>query len=804
MGAPPLIDFAQLPPTRSLHPWGAFRAWFWLWVTAAVCCTLPLLFVGLVAASIYGTFVGFKWLGAYAMEHPGWLEAGGLFLLTIGAGFCLLLLRQLIPVKRRDHAWLPVLPLDQRRFHDLVGWVSRSMRMRMPDVVAVDPSALMQAETSGVMRALMGRGLNLRVGLCLAVGLTTRELAGLMAHELAFFKAGRGAAASRLIRRVDEWFLRRIRRDAWDERMAEEAAWEDKDWKRLLLWLVWFVPSLAGYPLRALHQIMRWVSTPALRIQVQQADETGARLAGSVEYAMALQKRAALLAAWRRLEAEVASRLESCDLPDNLPLLLAREMLVAQGEPAGVAKASHWLSQAQCDEERVKHVLKCRYPGYWPEGVVEEATEIFANFHELARRATMFHYQNELQQFIPSLRFLTVEEIMHERRASQELLGEPRRYFRGLVHPERACCGIAEIHASAGDAEALKIELLDCREYINHHCHQMAAVLAEWSKMWRMVRELEAALAQKKAGMHVHRHQLAMFSAGDLIEEIERCRLIMDNMEAQLRAFEGRLETRMACCLELLLQAPEEGLPATLIQVRQTLPHWVLVYEALGMHMPVVRELLTSFGAFQALGATVSGRIDSASYVTTAQQLLPRVVTQVMDIAKSLSEWPYPFQTNFGDNRLTMTGFLSQRLGELEELLTPQAVALSVGDRREVLQLAARKLVCIVAPFMDRYLNLYHQAFAWMTRVMQMAEWHFADPLEGAPPEEKPPGVIDDEYNPSRLIRRERVDDPEAEDKNGTLLAAEEREAVSLPKFALPGEERSLFRAAATVSDSSD
>ena len=30
---------------------------------------------------------------------------------------------------------------------------------------------------------------------------------------------------------------------------------------------------------------------------------------------------------------------------------------------------------------------------------------------------------------------------------------------------------------------------------------------------------------------------------------------------------------------------------------------------------------------------------------------------------------------------------------------------------------------------LDRYLNLYHQAFAWITKTADMAEWHFLDPL---------------------------------------------------------------------------
>lgn len=770
------------------------RAWCWLWLTAIVCALAPVVFVLFVAATLYFALLGLRDWGIDVVTHLRlrWAELGWLLLMASQLVFGLLVARQLLGRSRPERAWLPMLPLDQKRVYDFVAWVARSLKMRTPKVIAVDPSSYIQAETTGVTSALFGRGVHLHIGLCLAVGLSSRQLAGLIAHELSIYKSSRGAAAGRLIHRVDDWFARRVRHESWNDRLWATTAWGGR-WVRFLMWVVWTAAAAASLPLRFLHWLVRFISTPAIRLQIRLADESGARLAGSQAYAAALTKRAELLVAWRRLEGEVEARLKVSELPDNLPLLLAREMLVGgQDDRPAPGAVSHWYERAPADEDRVRAVLKANHPGCWPVEEEEEAAELFANFHELARRATMFHYQNERKQFIPNLKFVTVEEIMHARRASEDLLDEPRRYFRGLAHPERACCGIAEIHASAGDIEALRIELLDCREYINLHSHQMASILEEWSGAWRMVRDLEAALALKKAGMHVHRHQLAAFSATDLMEEIERYRLIMDNMEAQLRSFEGRLETRMACCLELLLQSPEDQLPPTLVQVRRTLPHWVLVYESLGLHMPVVRELLTTFGAFQALGATVSGRIDSASYVTTVQHLMPRVVTQVRDIARSLSEWPYPFQTNFGDSRLTMSGYLSQRLGDLPSFCGTDGSSIFVGDRREVIQNAARDLVCIVAPFLDRYLHLYHQAFAWVTRVMQMAEWHFADPLEGVETVETPAGVILDEYDPSRLWKRDRMDDPEAGGNGGTLLSAEDRPAVSLPKPPGPYDLQSL------------
>jgi len=52
------------------------------------------------------------------------------------------------------------------------------------------------------------------------------------------------------------------------------------------------------------------------------------------------------------------------------------------------------------------------------------------------------------------------------------------------------------------------------------------------------------------------------------------------------------------------------------------------------------------------------------------------------------------------------------------------------GRPREAAQRIARQLNQVVIPLLDRYLNLYHQAFAWVTKAADMAEWHFLDPFD--------------------------------------------------------------------------
>ncbi len=751
-----------------------------MWSTAIAISMLPLVMLGLTLALFHFSLQQAYLLGIDVLGIWGlwWGDLFRLALILTAFGFSYLLGRQLIAPPRADHAWLPVLPLDQMVFHELLAWVAGSMRMPMPHVVAVDATGCIQAEGGLGPLSYLGLRVRIKVGLCLAVGLSARELAGLMAHEMAFHKPLSGARAGRIVRRIVDWFERRQRRDEWNDELWRSEAWGGFV-ARYPMWVIWAAAEVSAIPMRLLCAAAKALSAPALRAQVLFADQYAAAVAGSDAYATALRARARLHEAWQQLEQEILTGKTAKELPDNLPLLLARQLLTEHSPAPSDQRRTHWLPEAPTDGERLAAIRQTSRPGCWPADGARDATMSFSNFHELACRATIFYYQNELHKEISQIRLVTVEETIYGRRSAGELVEDPKRYFRGLTHPERACCGIVESNGHHVETEVLRIEPLDCREYLNKHSHQMRSLLKEWAKSWRMVRDLEAACTLKKAGLNVHRHQLAAFSVTELYEEIERQRVVMDSMESQLRVYEGVLETRMTCCLEMLAREPAERLPSSLQSVRRTLPHWVLIYEALGLNLPVYRELLTSFAAFQALGATVAGKMDSASYFTTVQAIMPKVIAQVRNIAHTLEQWKYPFLTPGKSERGSIIEFLAPRLGEVTSILMDVASQGSTEDRRVRTQEYARKLVTIVATFLDRYLHLYHQAFAWVTRAMQMAEWHFADPLEGADlargvDEDRENREDEDElYDPSWLAKTMPIPDPEAEgDQLASLLVA--------------------------------
>jgi len=242
----------------------------------------------------------------------------------------------------------------------------------------------------------------------------------------------------------------------------------------------------------------------------------------------------------------------------------------------------------------------------------DESTNLFRNFHQLARQVTYFHYQNDWGIDVTEHRLVAIEETVHEHRASLEVVGVLSRYFRGLAHPERAFCGIAEEHPAPRDSELLRLELQDCREWLNIYGERMATALEEWTKTWQLVRDLEMAHVLLAPDCPCT-NRSSICPAG---------RPSLSAMRSSTSA--GSWTIWRASCASTRAgwkpgwpplwncsggRSPHE-LPAKLSAIRETLPNWVLVYEALGLHLPVLRELMTHFHAFQALGATVAGMVD--------------------------------------------------------------------------------------------------------------------------------------------------------------------------------------------------
>lgn len=716
--------------SRYATPRGRLLATLRNWVVALITGLLPLLFTctimsltGLALWHAHRTIKAINFNSDFSLHD---LQMVGALALEVVASF--LLVRQVLTPSERQHTRQELLPGDQPEFFEMVRLVAARVGAPVPSKVLVDGTASMQVDYPDVTSTLLKKRLQLRLGMCLPVSMDATQMVAMLAHELGFYSRGTGVGSARFIRGVHHWFEARGQNDPWLTWLAEQCICNSGT-RRWMFRLGWLVIWLSLRPLRLLHGLCRLISAETMRQMVYRADDCAAQLAGSEAMVHAITRRSLAALTWNLTHDRIHS--QSHDrLPDNIPLLLMRELLQLPPEAGqNLPPSTHWLPMAPSDARRQKRVERLRCHGLVNcEG---EGTSFFRNFHEVARRVTYFHYLNEWQLQVNQHRLVAVEETVHENRASMETINILNRYFRGLAHPERAFCGIAEEQTAMRETDLIKLELQDCRDWLNMYGERMASALTDWTSTWQLVRDLEMAYLLCAAGLPVHKGQFAVATptVEGYREEIYRHRGIMDNMEGILRQFEGKLETRLASALELLWRADLESLPPKLQEVRVPLPHWVLVYEALGLHLPVLRELMTHFHAFQSLGASVAGVVDSASYVTTVQQQIPRLVQLVKDIIEPLKEWPYPFQTNFGSEPITLAAFVAAHALEKGALDFDRPATAPRSDLRAMAQHNAKRITQIVAPLLDRYLNLYHQAFAWVTKTADMAEWHFLDPL---------------------------------------------------------------------------
>ena len=680
-----------------------------------VCCVLGFLAV-VVTASLACLWHGHVLVTGMVFDQGfRWQNIAAFAAMAVELWFCVLLFRQMLTPSVKSQTRQELLTADQPHIHALMKDLAARVGATPPSSIIVDSSA-----------ELTARPEHLRIGLSIPVALNMNQLAGLLVHELAFLAAGRGARAFRLMQRIDRWFVLRVKHDPWVKKFRSRKGNLLQKLYRLPIWLSVMVASL---PMRLLHGLYILVYKPIVHSQVYASDRVAAILMGGPQFADAILLRARLSEIRRACEEEYhkpEDPLAVTELPDNIPLLIGRRYHLSEVSTLVTGVRNYWLRLAPDDLQRVQSAKELPETSLFD--VNGPATQCVVSFHEQARRATHFHYQNDWGLVLSQIKMINVDECLHEGRDSNELVSTMNRYLKGLAHPERAFCGLTSERHSASDDASLKRELRECRGWIAKYGDRMTASLSEWSRTWRLVRDIEAALSLLNAGMTIHRQQFASGTPEGLREELQRQRDVMENLEGVLKDFESSLETLMACCLELLWRTPESELPDKISSIRKTLPHWVLIYEALGLNLPTLRELITAYHAFNALGAEVSGRVESAAFLMTVKTLVPRIMQHLATVASALGEWPYPFAT-IDRQRLTLADHLGMPQIQADALATSCTKLITGTDHKLAGQEVGRKLLETVAPFIDNYLDLYHQAFGWVTKATQLAEWHFIDPM---------------------------------------------------------------------------
>ncbi|SKB00033.1 hypothetical protein SAMN02745166_03048 [Prosthecobacter debontii] len=708
---------AQPKKRVRLTPWRGPFHFLLLLITSSLTLMLPLGY--LLVVVVLGFFVGwlgFEWTTYLALaETWKWQDILPLSYIAAGAATWIFMLRPLLPKPRADHVALQMAPANQSRLFALVDELCWHLRLDPPQEIWFDTTTSIRSSVRDGVLGVTGGELILHIGLPVVSVVNAREFAALLARELAMNAGGLGTTFSHLVRELNVWFYRALHeRDPWEMEMrvgkSKETATQRLVRVATCLWM-----GVAKVPFALFVIAARLISLAALARLSSGADAAGVNLIGKSRWKKLREKMDHLQNAWDASRTEIQRGVSQHRLPDNLALLIARHVSrnLASGGKAEEAKESTTPPRGATITEGL------------PENI--PAAALVRGFVDLSRQVTCFYYQHELGINLHEMRLVADEEVIHQNRREDESLVAIRRYFGGLAHPERAMCGLGNTHQVSPGRLQLQEEVTRVREEIRQWGSRLKLALQEWNLAWQRRRDLEAAAVLSLAGFTISRIQFGTddSSPQSLRSEAARQRMLMEHMETSLAAYEAKLESRFAAALGLLWWSEKELLDEALIERRNDLPAWVSIYEAMAGSLPSFRELLTTFFAFQTLGARHTSLDDTHNYFAALQSVVPKMNNLVRQILSSMDGAMYPFTMN--RRAIPLTDHLLQ--GKLPEPISVSMNPSAAADTKALASKMAADTSELIAPFVDRFLQLYHKAYAWLAEAAEKTELHFLGPM---------------------------------------------------------------------------
>lgn len=629
-------------------------------------------------------------------------------LTVLGIATWMMSLRPLLPRRRTAKVEIQAKPAMQPRLFDLVETLCWHLKMPAPGEIWMDSSVTVRSSLKRGAVGFASGEVVLHIGMPVIAAMNARDFAALLVRELGYCSGGFGAVFGNLVREINAWFYRALlEREPWQLELVERKV--ELNWFQRAIGFVfrtWRMAAKLPFALFAL--VARVASSLALIRLGANANRCAENLIGKKSFRQLAQRRRRLKDAWGEASKEVTRGLTLSRLPENLSLLVARHFnrLEEEAEDEPVAPES------PKGGEIIAYL-----------SASSSAAAEFRNFVDLSRQLTYFYYQHELKIAINEHRLVAEEEVLHQNRREKESLKSIKRYFAGLAHPERALCGLGATPTTSPGPDELKAEILAVRKEARHWGSQLKASLQEWNIAWQRRRDLEAAATLSLAGFSVSRLQFGTedVSPGSLREEAARQRLVMEQLEGALQANEVRLESRFSAALGLLWWAASDQMSIPLRERRHDLPHWVGLYEAMAGALPAFRELLTTFFAFQTLGAKFTSVDDTGAFVTALQTVVPKMTGLVKQICSMMDGAPYPFVEE-GPAISLVDHLLPVPLPETSGVSMDPGEA--VGMKSLAVEMATQASE-VIEPFVDRFLHLYHETFAWLSEAAERSEEHF-------------------------------------------------------------------------------
>lgn len=434
----------ELPGRFRKHPQSPVYA-LALFVTAAVMVLLPLAYILLASSVAYGVV----WYLVH-MASPLFSASGGGWMRlvvylgppVIGTIMVLFMFKPLFAKKIKENFGQPVDVTEEPVFMELVNSIARSVGAPLPSSVVVDSNVNASAGFAPGPLNFIRRKLVLTVGLPLLRGFTTRELAGVLAHEFGHFSQGFGMYFSFIIRAISNWFTRVVfERDLWD-RWLEHSA-RDVDFRiGIVLYGARAMVWLSRKILWCFMMLGHLISFFLLRQMEYDADRYEAQIAGTDQFEKTSSHLAFLGAGFQESMHWVTTSWHHHKLPDDFSYLVAQceqdmkeEDRIQMMKTLRGNKGSLWDTHPT-DADRIQHVNRSPVEGIFT--LEAPCSILFDDFTRLSRTCTKEYYSSALGEEAAKINYVPADSFVNISREQRKRLQAFNRFFgdfTGLFAP---------------------------------------------------------------------------------------------------------------------------------------------------------------------------------------------------------------------------------------------------------------------------------------------------------------------------------------------------------------------------------
>jgi Zn-dependent protease with chaperone function len=369
---------------------------------------LPVIYVCLIGGVAYLTYY-------HATENLAYIQALHssratvvLYIAPILGGITIVLF-MIKPIFIRQSMPKTALPLSKHRdplLFAFIDQISKIVGAPLPSSVEADVMVNASAGFRQGLFSFFSRDLVLTIGLPLAAGLSMRQFAGVLAHELGHFSQGTGMRFTYVIRSINYWFMRVVyERDVLDEKLAKWSHEANDVYITFPLLVARFCVWLSRRVLWVFMMLGHAISGFLSRQMELDADRYEGRIAGTEAFEATSFQLPILAVSSEGIFESLNEDYDHSRLPENLiASVLDSHAGLDEHKKASIkqkalfGKTRFWDTHPT-ERERIANIRRESPKGIF--SLDEPATALFTNFEELAKNTTLRFYRGLYGPYVP-------------------------------------------------------------------------------------------------------------------------------------------------------------------------------------------------------------------------------------------------------------------------------------------------------------------------------------------------------------------------------------------------------------------